>query len=426
MTDRTRDLLVRGIAAAKAGDLREAIFYLEWALRLEPPLQQKIDAWYWLSEIQPDEQQQREYLEKILVTDPSEGRARRKLAILDGKLDPNDIVDPNDINAAVQPAPPNSSIERFTCPNCGGRMTYTANGQSLQCDYCESRQRLEQASRSTDAVPEGDFHVALATRRGHINPIWIHSVTCAGCGAELIIESSQLTKTCPYCKTPYALDHVTDSEIIPPEGILPLEITTEQAAAAFSAWHQVELPDPPETIDLQAVYLAVWTFDIGGKVLWKCQIKKDRQWLPLDGQEIVYHNDLPVFATQQLPDALHSAMKGFDFTKMVDFDLRYLAGVMAENYQLSAGDASLQARKIALDEERRKIESKLPSQVNNLRVDSTKMIVESFRLVLVPAYIVRFMLQDRQYYGLVNGQTGAVQSQKPTPVRKSFLDRLFG
>jgi hypothetical protein len=80
----------------------EARFYLEWLLRLDPPLLQRIDAWFWLSEVQTDEQAQRGYLEQILVMDPSEGRARRKLAILDGKLDPTEIVDPDQLNTAPQ------------------------------------------------------------------------------------------------------------------------------------------------------------------------------------------------------------------------------------------------------------------------------------------------------------------------------------
>jgi Tfp pilus assembly protein PilF len=44
MSDGARDLLVRGIAAAKAGERDEARHYLEWALRQEPSSDEQIEA----------------------------------------------------------------------------------------------------------------------------------------------------------------------------------------------------------------------------------------------------------------------------------------------------------------------------------------------------------------------------------------------
>jgi uncharacterized CHY-type Zn-finger protein len=425
MSDSTRDLLVRGIAAAKTGDPKEALFYLEWALRLDPPLSQKIDAWYWLSEIHTDTKTQRDYLEKILISDPSDGRARRKLAILDGKLDPADIIDPDTLKLDDQTEARNTSIERFTCPQCGGRMTYTPSGQSLQCDYCELQKRLSVSSESPSPVHESDFNIALATRRGHLKPIWAHSVTCTGCGAELILETGQLSQNCPYCNTPYALEQIEDHEIIPPDGILPLEISSEQAHGLLTAWFQAELSEAPTSFEIQPVYLPVWTFDLGGQVFWNCQVKKDRQWLPVDGQEIVYHNDMPVFASQQLPPSLRETVSGYDYSKMVDFDRCYLAGIKAENYQISAGDASLQARKSALEAQELKILSLIAEQVKNLRIDSTKIIVEAFRLMFVPAYLIHYTFNGQNYPGLLNGQIGAIQALKPEPRKKSFFRSLF-
>jgi hypothetical protein len=44
-----RDLLTRGIAAAKAGNREEARFYLEWVLITEATEEQRLQAWLWLS-----------------------------------------------------------------------------------------------------------------------------------------------------------------------------------------------------------------------------------------------------------------------------------------------------------------------------------------------------------------------------------------
>ena len=99
MSETARELLVRGVAAAKTGQARdreEARFYLEWVLRSDDAASdQKASAWLWLSQIEDDPQKKRDCLENVLGWDPANGPARRGLAILDGRLKPEDIIDPD-------------------------------------------------------------------------------------------------------------------------------------------------------------------------------------------------------------------------------------------------------------------------------------------------------------------------------------------
>ena len=70
MGDEARDILVRGIAAAKAKEMEEARHYLEWALNLEPDPDQAEEAWYWLSEISLDPAEKRRWLDDLLANNP--------------------------------------------------------------------------------------------------------------------------------------------------------------------------------------------------------------------------------------------------------------------------------------------------------------------------------------------------------------------
>jgi tetratricopeptide (TPR) repeat protein len=92
MSDSTRILLVQGKAAAKAGDVDEAKMYLEWVLRSMPANDQKIEAWYWLAEIESNVKQKRDYLEDILAQQPTHIMARKALAVVDGRLKVEDMV----------------------------------------------------------------------------------------------------------------------------------------------------------------------------------------------------------------------------------------------------------------------------------------------------------------------------------------------
>ena len=125
-----RDLLVRGKAAAKAGDMEEARFYLRWVLRSEGLTEErKIEALFWLSESLDDPVEKRDCLETILAYKPYHPQARRKLAILDGKLSPDEIVNPEKFGPAIDRGP-------SLCPECGGALVFSADGDSRHCERC--------------------------------------------------------------------------------------------------------------------------------------------------------------------------------------------------------------------------------------------------------------------------------------------------
>src|SRR5512139_1904331 len=122
MSESVRQLLVRGVAAAKtrqARDKDEARYYLEWALRSgDATHDQKATAWLWLSQIEDDPKKKRDCLENVLAVDPANGPARRGLALLDGRLRTGDVIDPSQPIAPLQPdvTPPPARVRRYACP----------------------------------------------------------------------------------------------------------------------------------------------------------------------------------------------------------------------------------------------------------------------------------------------------------------------
>ncbi len=97
MDESTRDLFIRGMLAAKANETADAYRYLEWVLRLDPPLDTRVDALYWLSRVAATPAEQGRLLEEALAYAPSDMRCRRALAVLRGELDPAQIIDPDRI-----------------------------------------------------------------------------------------------------------------------------------------------------------------------------------------------------------------------------------------------------------------------------------------------------------------------------------------
>jgi hypothetical protein len=123
----------------------------------------------WLSQVEDDPKIKRDCLENILAMDPANGPARRGLAILDGRLKPEDIIDPDKPIEPIKPAgaPQPSAVRRYACPKCGGRMAYSPDKHALVCDYCGNHLHEYQALQQGALITEQDFTAALATAKGH-------------------------------------------------------------------------------------------------------------------------------------------------------------------------------------------------------------------------------------------------------------------
>ncbi|MCB8949750.1 MAG: hypothetical protein H6653_17225, partial [Ardenticatenaceae bacterium] len=127
-----RELLRQGVAAAKAGDNDEAFHYLSWVLRTDSSEKQQAQAWLWLSEVYEAPTDKRHCLEQVLAFDPTHGVARRGLALLDGRLQAKDVIDPNKISQFTSEEPEHTKAEQFVCPQCAGKLQFLPDGATLR------------------------------------------------------------------------------------------------------------------------------------------------------------------------------------------------------------------------------------------------------------------------------------------------------
>jgi DNA-directed RNA polymerase subunit RPC12/RpoP len=440
-----RMLLVQGVAAAKAGDKRDARRYLERMLNFDPDTSQKIEAWLWLAEISDDPEEKRQYLEYVIGVEPWEPRARRGLAILRGELSPEEIVDPNKIAPQQPTQPMDVRTRRFVCPQCGGRLSFLSEAEGLSCPYCGHRVGLAEALGAA-AIEEQEFVVALATAKGHTPPVATRAFDCSGCGAAFLLAPSVLSLSCPYCGSSHVVEGQRD--LIEPQGIVPMRLSQEEAWAAMIAWlKRQDLVKRARLTQPAGVYLPAWTFDVGGEVKWRGQRARSRKdgleirWdgdglsirgpsfedeRPKTGGTPVFFDDIVVVATHTLPAAVMAEAQDFELRGLQPFDPGYLAGWPAEIYQVSAADASIAARQAAWRRAREEVHEELEDDYyrGSLRLSSHAMSILSYKLILLPFWLARYRIDEMEYHLVVNGQTGAVRGQTPPPT--GWLSRLLG
>jgi hypothetical protein len=425
MPDRTRGLLIRGIAAAKSNEREEARKYLEWLLRLEPTVEEKEEAYYWLSQVVDNPSEKRAYLEEVLANNCWDARARRALAVLDGKINPNEMIDPDHIRQPLPKSAEMSDGKRFVCPRCGGRMTFTPDGQSMTCEFCESKQNIVN-KKTEENTANNDFIIGMATGKGHFSPITVHAITCQGCGASFILPPRVLTKSCPYCHSAYVLKQVVSTTTVKPSGLIPFKNDSEDVLAILHEWmNSRRYKNPPCISDITGFYFPVWSFDMGGQIDITYQVEKDRyKWTNVNDSRVIQQRDIVIPATKRLSAEFNVVFQQYDFSGVVAFDESYLANWPAETYQVPMSDASLDAREITVRRERDKIGLSIGGNYRNLGIHTGGMQVESYYLLLFPVWLSQFVVGNNTYTILVNGQTGQVSAERPKT--GSLLEVIFG
>ncbi len=425
---RTRSLLKQGIGAIKSNQPRTAHHYLSKIIRQGGTPQTEIAAWLWLSEAYTDPAHKRASLEQVLAVAPENATARRRIAVLDGRLSQSDIVDPNHLKQEIPTEKLDAEAEQFKCPRCAGRMNYTPDGERLRCDFCGYEENPNADGEKTYQPRYGmggieqDFITALATAKGHLQPVATRVLQCQSCAVEFTLPPETLSLTCPYCDSVYVTKTAETHDIMPPHALIPFATSEGEVRQALGRWFKKHNINRPRITPIVGVYLPVWTFDIGGEAIWHGREQKGDRWLPVTGSRYLYWDDLLVAGGKRPSKQLARAYADFDMTGVVAYDSRYLADWPAERYQIPLADASIQARKQIRRELMGNPGKLLHGRfVQDFTINTSKLSIDSFKLILLPLWMVHYKTEKKVYDVVINGQTKAIRGNRP----QNAVGKLF-
>jgi Zn finger protein HypA/HybF involved in hydrogenase expression len=420
-TEYDNDLLREGIFHYRVKEFDIARNYIERALENSDDMQTRAQANYYLSLLTDDPLQKRKYLEDTLAIDMTHAEARRALAVLDGKLKAKDIVNPDRM-----PAPDTGTItvqaDRFTCPKCGGRMVYAPDGVSLICEYCSRNQRLS----TTSSSGEQDFIVARADGSGLRSPVAVQTFKCQGCGATFILAPEEISATCAYCGSVHVVALEEKQQMVEPDSILPMAFDQKQATWHLVHWVEGSKITPQEQVQPpRGLYLPTWTFDIIGSMPWNGMVFRNKREVPVSGTKEINFNDVRILGSKKLANLMVKTLPEFDLSCATKYDARFLAGWMADVYDLPMADASLEARRISVEHLRKMIIQEF-GYIQNLGYSSSGIMVSAFKLILVPIWVTEIKAHDRTGRVLINGRTGSVHSEIQARGLEGWLETMLG
>ena len=416
-----QDLFRLGRTCVKSGDKARGRELLLKAVEYDRDL---AEAWVWLSGTPDDQTEQKKYLEWAVAADPANALARRGLAILNGQLKREEVLPEGAGVAPRAPAEPEAvQVDRtYDCPQCGGRMRFDTQLVDLKCAHCGFVQAVDEVTLKDGARPL-DF--ALPTARGHRWAEGERRFTCSQCGAATLLPAGGKSTACPFCGNAALVAAPEEAELLAPDGLIPMALEAETATQAVRRWLGRGFFAPDNLAELvrhkalRPTYAPFWVFEATLTAHWSAEVAegygRNRRWVPRTGEHTTFFRERLQPASRSVARDLFRRLPTFDLKKLLEFKPEYLADWPTALYDIALADASLNARAEMVKAAQQELRYKAaPGQdIRNLQTSTDHFSGELYKLVLLPLWIGTYAYRGRPYQVLVNGQTGAVNGDKP-------------
>jgi len=326
------------------------------------------------------------------------------------------------------------ALQEFKCPNCAGAITFDSATQQMQCPFCGASFTME----SLRALDDGLNQPQQALDWGAPEGAWGQGETagmavysCQSCGGEIVADATTAATTCPYCDNPVVMKGQL-AGALRPNAVIPFKLDKKAAVEALSKHLQKKrlLPkvfkDQNHIDEVKGLYVPFWLYDADMEANLRYKGTQVRKWssgnydytetstfLAHRGGRVAFDR-VPVDGSSKMPDDLMESIEPFDWSGAVGFQTAYLAGYLADKYDVDA-DAS-QAR--ASERVRRSTEDAFAKTVTGYTSvtpdgGAVSLLGGRVHYALYPVWLLNTTWQGQKFTFAMNGQTGKLVGDLP-------------
>lgn len=328
-----------------------------------------------------------------------------------------------------------STLLDYKCPCCGGAIEFNTTAQKMKCPYCDTEFEME-ALREYDQVLQDDApdEMNWETNAGCE---WqgedenFVTYICQSCAGEIICDKTTAATSCPYCGNPVVMAGNL-SGTLKPDYIIPFKF--DKNAAKNGYFNHIKgkklLPkifkDANHIDEIKGMYVPVWLFDAGANASIRYRATRVRHWSDsnynytetkyyaiLRGGNIAFER-VPVDGSEKMDDALMESIEPYNFNEAVDFQTAYMAGYLADKYDVTAEESIGRANQRIKTSTEQAFRSTVQgyttvmAENSNIRLNNGKA-----KYALYPVWILNTTYEGKKYTFAMNGQTGKFVGDLP-------------
>lgn len=329
-------------------------------------------------------------------------------------------------------------LQEYKCPCCGGAIGFDTQVQKMKCPYCDTEFEME-TLRQYDEELKGDAEAEdIKWETGEGNE-WTEAETeglrvyvCKSCAGEIVGDETLAATLCPYCNNPVVMMGQFKGDL-KPDYVIPFKLSKEKAMEGLKnhlkgkALLPKSFKSESRIKEIKGIYVPFWLFeaDADARVRYKCT--RVRHWSDSNYNYTetkhysvrrsggIGFNRIPVDGSSKMADDLMESIEPFEFSDAVDFQTAYLAGYLADKYDVDAKQSVERAN----DRVRKSTEAVFRDTVEGYTTvtpESTNIKLKNgkAKYALYPVWLLNSTYKDKTYTFAMNGQTGKFVGDLPT------------
>ena len=323
----------------------------------------------------------------------------------------------------------------YKCPCCDGAIQFDSATQKMKCPYCDTEFEVDTLKGYDEELKdEKPSEMEWTTPGGSWaegETAGLHTYSCKSCGGEIVGDDTMAASACPFCGNPIVLTGQFAGDLRP-DLIIPFKLDKKAAKEKLQEHLKGKTLLPKvfrsqnHIDEIKGVYVPFWLYDSDADAQLRFTATRTRFWSDddYDYTETSYYSvrrdgvlgfdAVPVDGSSKMADDLMESIEPFTMQDAVPFKTAYLAGYVADKYDVDAQKSIQRAN----ERIRQSTEDAFTQTVTGY--DSVKMENSSIQLhggkakyALFPVWVLSTSWHGNNCIFAMNGQTGRLVGELP-------------
>lgn len=330
------------------------------------------------------------------------------------------------------------ALQEYKCPCCGGAIEFNSQIQKMKCPYCDSEFEMEALQQFDEVLTDEGTQTDDMSWETQAGTEWeqgeqenLRSYVCNSCGGEIIGDDTTAATACPYCGNPVVMMGQFKGTL-KPDYVIPFKLDKKAAKEGLKKHLKGKLllpkvfKDENHIDEIKGIYVPFWLFDAGADAKIRYKATRLQHWSDsnYDYTKTSYYSvvrggtvdfeRVPVDGSSKMADDLMESIEPFDFSEAVDFQTAYLAGYLADKYDVTAEESVDRANTRI----KRSTEEVFASTVQGYATvmpehSAIRLNNGKAKYALYPVWILNTTYKGEKYTFAMNGQTGKFVGDLP-------------
>lgn len=329
-----------------------------------------------------------------------------------------------------------SVLQEYKCPCCGGAVEFDSTSQKMKCPYCDSEFEPDALKKYDDELQNDkqtnmEWETSAGTEWKDGEADGLRTYVCKSCGGEIVGDETTGATSCPFCGNPVVMMGQF-SGALKPDIIIPFKLDKKQAKENLMKHISGKrlLPkifkDQNHIDEIKGVYVPFWLFDTDVNASVRYRATRVRTWSDSNynynetsyfavyrGGNISFEN-IPVDGSKKMADELMESIEPFNISQAVDFQTAYLAGYLADKYDVSA-EESVERANERVRKSTQEAFAKTVQGYSSVTPENADIFLNGgkAKYALYPVWLLNTTWNGNKYTFAMNGQTGKFVGDLP-------------